>query len=175
MPERWGNAHPSVAPYDKYKTGNGDMFLGVGTDAQFQRLCAEVGKSDLAEDPRFVTNVKRAANQAALRNELEAVLANVDGQELCARLLDKSVPASPVNTVPDTLTHPHTAHRKMVAEADGVKMTGVPVKLDRTPGSVRAAPPKFGAHGRDVLAEHGYSPDEIDGLIADGVVVETPR
>lgn len=174
-PERWGNAHPSVAPYDKYTTGNGDIFLGVGTDAQFKRLCDELGKPGLAEDPRFVTNVKRATNQAALRDELEALLADQDGRELCARLLQASVPASPVNSVPETLTHPHTAHRKMVAEADGIKMTGIPVKLDRTPGSVRAAPPKFGVDGRDVLTEHGYSTQEIDALIADGAVVETPR
>lgn len=174
-PERWGNAHPSVSPYDMYKTGNGDIFLGVGTDAQFRRLCAVLENSGLAEDPRFETNVKRAANQTALRSELEGLLADQDGHALCDRLLEASVPASPVNSVPDTLNHPHTAHRQMVAEADGVKMTGIPVKLGRTPGSVRAAPPRFAAHGRAVLAEYGYSDSEIDTLIADGAVVETAR
>jgi len=175
MPERWGNAHPSVAPYDKYKTGNGDIFLGVGTDAQFQRLCTELGKPELPDDPRFKTNVNRAANQVDLRTELEALLADKDGQELCIRLLNASVPASPVNTVPDTLTHPHTLHREMSVDVDGVGMTGIPVKLDRTPGAVHAAPPKFGVHGREVLQEYGYSDAEIDTLIADGAVVENPR
>ena len=138
-------------------------------------MCAELGKPELAEDPRFETNVKRAANQTALRAEIETLLGDRDGLELCTRLLEASVPASPVNSVPDTLTHPHTAHREMVIEVDGVGMTGIPVKLGRTPGSVHAAPPRFGVHGREVLAEHGYSEQEIDGLIADGVVIEAAR
>ncbi len=171
-PERWGNAHPSVAPYDKYKTGNGNIFVGIGTDAQFERMCAELGNPDLSADPRFVTNVSRAAQQNELRGELEALMANEDGPELCMRLLDASVPASPVNSVPITLNHPHTAQRQMVIEADGVKMTGIPVKLDRTPGSVREAPPKLGAHGREILGDYGYSESVIDALIAVGAVIE---
>jgi crotonobetainyl-CoA:carnitine CoA-transferase CaiB-like acyl-CoA transferase len=171
-PERWGNAHPSVAPYDKYNTGSGEIFVGIGTDQQFQRMCKVLGKPELSDDERFTTNVARATHQTDLREALEALMAGQDGPDLCLKLLDASVPASPVNSVPDTLTHPHTLHREMVAAVDGVKMTGIPVKLDRTPGTIETAPPRFGADGRAILKEYGFSDDTIDGLVATGAVAE---
>ena len=60
----------------------------------------------------------------------------------------------------------------MVAAVDGVKMTGIPVKLDRTPGTIETAPPRFGADGRAILKEYGFSDDTIDGLVATGAVAE---
>ncbi len=174
-PTRTGNQHPNVSPYDQYRTKTKRIFVAVGNDRQFQRFCAEIGRSELVDDPRFRTNADRVTNRAALREELEAGLASIDGEQLAMTLLDKGVPCGPVLDVPDVLNHPHTRHRGMVAERGTYRGTGNPVKLSRTPASVRSTPPAFGAATREVLAEAGYSAAEIDALFASGAALETPR
>jgi len=174
-PQRTGNQHPNVSPYDQYRTKTKRIFVAVGNDRQFQRFCAEIGRPELVSDPRFRTNADRVTNRAALRDELEAGLASIDGEQLAMTLLDKGVPCGPVLDVPDVLNHPHTRHRGMVVERGGYRGTGNPVKLSRTPASLRSTPPAFGSATREVLAEAGYSAAEIDALFASGAALETPR
>src|SRR3546814_18957300 len=85
------------------------------------------------------------------------------------------VPAGPVNTIPDMMSHPHTIHREMRVGLDGYEATGIPVKMSRTPGAVRARPPAYGADGRDVLHHAGSSHAEIAKLNAGGEVLERRR
>ena len=139
------------------------------------RLCAEIGKPALAEDPRFKRNSDRLVNREALKQELEDALGKIDSVALCARLMAAGVPAGPVLDTRQVMDHDHTAHRAMIAEADGYRGTGTPIKFSRTPGEVRCEPPKFGSDGRDILAEHDYTPDEIERLADDGVLVEQRR
>jgi crotonobetainyl-CoA:carnitine CoA-transferase CaiB-like acyl-CoA transferase len=174
-PARTGNQHPNVSPYDQYRTKTKRIFVAVGNDRQFQRFCAEIGRPELVSDPRFRTNADRVTNRAALREELEAGLASIDGEQLAMTLLDKGVPCGPVLDVPDVLDHPHTRHREMVVERGGYRGTGNPVKLSRTPASLRSTPPAFGSATREVLAEAGYTEAEIDALFASGAALETPR
>jgi crotonobetainyl-CoA:carnitine CoA-transferase CaiB-like acyl-CoA transferase len=174
-PVRTGNQHPNVSPYDQFRTKTKRIFVAVGNDRQFQRFCEEIGRLELVSDPRFRTNADRVTNRAALRDELEAGLASIDGEQLAMTLLDKGVPCGPVLDVPDVLDHPHTRHRGMVAELGGYRGTGNPVKLSRTPASLRSAPPAFGSATREVLAEAGYRAAEIDALFASGAALETPR
>ncbi len=169
-PQRTGNAHPNIAPYDSFQTGTKAIFVAVGNDRQFARVAAALGRPDLADDARFRSNRERSANRAALRAELEAALADVDGEAFAERLLEEGVPAGPVRDVPEALTHPHTRHREMVVERDGYRGTGTPIKLSRTPGSVRLLPPALGEASREVLAEAGFTGEEIERLIADGTV-----
>ena len=91
-PTRTGNAHPNLYPYDQFPTTTKPIFLGVGNNRQFQRFCAEIGRPELASDPRFTDNADRVINRAALRAELEAALARIDGERLCTRLLERGVP-----------------------------------------------------------------------------------
>jgi formyl-CoA transferase len=174
-PKRTGNAHPNVSPYDQFRTKTRRIFLAVGNDRQFARLCDELARPDLPQNPLFRRNADRVTNRAALRRELEAVLADIDGEALALRLLDKGVPCGPVLEVPDVINHPHTRHRGMVTELGEYSGIGNPVKLTRTPASVRRPPPEFGSANREILAEAGYSPSEIDALIASGVVSEERR
>lgn len=174
-PARTGNQHPNVSPYDQYRTKTKRIFVAVGNDRQFQRFCAEIGRPELVSDPRFRSNADRVTNRAALREELEAGLASIDGEQLAMTLLDKGVPCGPVLDVPDVFNHPHTRHRGMVAERGSYRGTGNPVKLSRTPASVRSTPSAFGEATREVLAEAGYSEAEIEALIASGAALETPR
>jgi crotonobetainyl-CoA:carnitine CoA-transferase CaiB-like acyl-CoA transferase len=174
-PVRTGNQHPNVSPYDQYPTKTKRIFVACGNDRQFARFCAEIGRTELTEDPRFRTNADRVANRAALRTELEAGLAEIDGEALAMVLLDKGVPAGPVLDVPDVVNHPHTKHRGMVVERGDYRGIGNPVKLARTPATVRSTPPQFGSATRAVLTEAGYAPAEIDALFASGVAIEVPR
>ena len=174
-PVRTGNAHSNVSPYDQFKTGTKRIFLGIGNDRQFARLCAEIDRPELAADPRFTSNGDRVTNRAALRIELEDALTRVDGLALTTKLLEQGVPAGPVLDVPDVVNHPHTRHRGMVVEKDGYRGTGNPIKLSRTPASVRSLPPEFGAATRDVLAEAGYSAAEIEALITAGIAIAETR
>ncbi len=174
-PKRTGNAHPNVSPYDQFRTKTRRIFLGVGNDRQFARLCDEIARPDLPQNPLFRRNADRVTNRVALRRELEAALAEIDGEALALRLLDKGVPCGPVLDVPDVINHPHTRHRGMVTELGEYSGIGNPVKLTRTPASVRRPPPEFGSANREILAEAGYSQSEIDALIASGVVSEERR
>jgi crotonobetainyl-CoA:carnitine CoA-transferase CaiB-like acyl-CoA transferase len=169
-PARVGNAHPNIAPYDKFQTATGEVFLGIGNDRQFQRLCQMLERPALAEDARFRTMADRNVNRAALTTELESLLLKRDGQALCDALLAEGVPAGPVLDIPAVMAHPHTLHRKMAVEADGYRGFGVPIKLSRSKTGVRSTPKGFGADNRAILAEAGYAPAEIEKLIESGIV-----
>lgn len=164
-PKLTGSAHPSISPYEKFATGSGEMFLGVVNDGQFAKLCRFIGREDLLEDPRFSRNGPRLENRAQLRQELEKALAKADAGPLCERLMAAGVPAGPVHSVPQALQHAHTMARGMVVEKDGYRGLGVAVKLGRTPGSVRRAPPRLGADTREVLRAAGLSDEEIRKLV----------
>jgi crotonobetainyl-CoA:carnitine CoA-transferase CaiB-like acyl-CoA transferase len=174
-PKRTGNAHPNVSPYDQFRTKTRRIFLGVGNDRQFAKLCEEIGRTDLLQNPLFRRNADRLTNRAALRRELEGALAEIDGEALALRLLDKGVPCGPVLDIPDVINHPHTRHRGMVTKLGEYSGIGNPVKLTRTPARVRLPPPEFGSASREILAEAGYSQAEIDALVASGVVSEQRR
>jgi formyl-CoA transferase len=170
-----GNQHPNISPYDLYQTRTCKMFLAGGNDRAWKRMCTELGVPALAEDERFASNVLRLENRDALRAELSVVLEDVDGYALCDRLLAAGLPVGPVRDTDEVMKHPHTAHREMNAELDWYKGWGIPIKFSRTPGSIRRTPPKFGAHSRELLAEHGFSEAEIETLLAAGTVLEKRR
>ncbi len=174
-PQRTGNAHPNVSPYDQFRTKTKRIFLAVGNNRQFARFCAEIGRPELAEDARFRDNRDRVVNRPALRQEIEGALAAIDGEALTMRLLDRGVPCGVVQDLPDVLTHPHTRHRGMVIEDGEYRGLGAPVKLSRTPASLRRLPPRFGEANRAVLREAGFGESEIAALIEAGVVLEKPQ
>jgi formyl-CoA transferase len=175
VPEITGNQHANMAPYDKFPTRTVEIFLGAGNNRSFRRLCTELGNPDLADDPRFTNNAERVSNIGELRDELAVLMADVDGEDLCKRLLSAGIPAGPVLDTGEVMTHPHTAHRGMAAELDWYRGAGIPIKFARTPGAIRSTPPKFSQHGRAILTEFGYSDDEITALAEDGVLVEERR
>jgi formyl-CoA transferase len=175
VPGITGNQHSNLAPYDKFPTRTVDIFVGAGNNRAFQRLCAELGRPELADDPRFATNTDRIGHIPELRAELSALTAGRDGAELCQRLLAAGVPAGPVLDTGQVMTSELTAHRGMAAKLDWYEGTGIPIKFSRTPGEIRATPPKFGEHGRAILAEAGFGADEIEALAEAGVLVEQRR
>ncbi len=171
VPTRTGNAHPNVVPYDKFETATGEIFIGIGNDGQFRKLCALLGDDDLAADPRFKSNAERGANRAELTATLQGLMRAADGKALCTDLLETGVPAGPVHDIAEVLEHPHTIHNEMVVASGGYRGTGIPVKLSRSPGTMRLPPPTFSQHAREILAEYGIDDDGFDALVAAGVVI----
>lgn len=171
-PQRTGNAHPNISPYDAYRTGKGMIFLAVGNNAQFAKLCQLLGQPELAQDPRFGSNGDRVINREALKVELEALLAAHDPETLATQLLQEGVPAGAVQDVVSALEAPHTQFREMVVSLDGgYRGTGIPIKLSRTPGTVRTAPRRLGQDTREICRKAGLSEAQIDELIRAGVVI----
>ena len=170
-----GNPHPNLVPYDKFPTRTCEIFIASGNNPQFRKLCEIIGRPHLADDPRFASNGERNVNRDALTAELKAAFADADGHAIALRLIRGGVPAGPVLWVDEATEAPHTAHREMVTELGEYKGLGTPIKLSRTPGGTRAAPPRFGEHGAAILAAHGYSAEEIAGLQESGVVLTKRR
>ncbi|MCI0753983.1 CaiB/BaiF CoA transferase family protein [Teichococcus vastitatis] len=174
-PKPTGNPHPNISPYSAFRTATCQIFVACGNDPAFRKLCAFLGLDSLPDDPRFRSNGDRVTNREALTAILEERLAEEDGHSLCDRMLAAGLPAGPVLNVDEALAEPHTAHRGMVTELGDFRALGTPVKLSRTPGGTRSAPPRFGQHGEQVLARHGYSAEEIAALKAEGILFDRRR
>ncbi len=170
-----GNAHPNISPYDKFPTATVDVFLAIGNDRAFSRLCDELDVPELNDDPRFLTNGDRLTNREALTERLLPLLANLDGEELCNKLLAKGVPAGPVRDVDQVWNNEHTRHRDMAVELGDYRGWGLPIKFSRTPGEIERRPPRYGEHTRELLSEAGLDDEQIDELIERGVVLEARR
>ena len=169
-PAPLGNAHPNVAPYDKWSTRHGDIFIAIGNDRQFRILVEELGHPELASDARFVTNADRLVNREILRVELDQAFAQADGHALATQLLRAGVPAGVVLPIDEALASEHVKVRGMVVQTGALSAVGTPIKFSRTPAQMRCAPPSFAQDNDAVLAEKGYSPAEIARLKDDGVV-----
>ena len=170
-----GNPHPNLAPYEKYATKTGDIFIASGNDGQFRKMCEALGRPELATDPRFLKNADRLANRPALITEFQIALADQDGHALCLQLLRLGLPAGPVLAIDESMAAEHTAARRMVTELDGYRGLGTPIKLSRTPGGTRRKPPRFSQHADEVLTGHGFTAEEIAALRAGGILHDTRR
>ncbi|UUX97858.1 CaiB/BaiF CoA transferase family protein [Aquabacterium sp. J223] len=144
-PARVGNAHSNIYPYDVFPTQSVALYLAVGNDVQFARLCAHLGQGELANDARFRSNSDRSRHRDALREVLAALILPGDGHRLALGLMAAGVPCGPVLTVDQALAHAQTAERGMVvAIGDTYTGLGSPIKLSRTPATYRIAPAGFG-------------------------------
>jgi crotonobetainyl-CoA:carnitine CoA-transferase CaiB-like acyl-CoA transferase len=170
-PKLVGNSHGSLAPYSNFPTKGRNIVVGAGNDRQFRKLTQMLGKPELADDPRFKTNKDRIAHKSELEAELRTLTKDRDGESFANELMRNGVPSGAVLEVPDVMEHPHTRHRGMVWEKDGYRNVGNPVKLSRTPATVRGKPKKFGLDTKAVLAERGFSAAEIDKLVASGIAL----
>ncbi|GCB04579.1 CaiB/BaiF CoA-transferase family protein [Ralstonia sp. SET104] len=170
VPQRSGNAHPNIAPYDSYQTGTAPIFLAVGNDRQFAKLCAHIGAAELAQDARFADNRSRCAHRPELKQALEVQLVRFDCERLAQDLIHGGVPCGPVLSVDLVAHHPHTLHRQMVVELGEYRGTGSPIKLSRTPATYRNAPPALGADTDAVLASLGIDAQTRQRLFEAGVL-----
>ncbi|WP_312569915.1 CaiB/BaiF CoA-transferase family protein [Comamonas sp.] len=180
-PGRAGNIHPSLAPYQDFKTSDGNVLLAIGNDGQFARFCAAVGHAEWVQDARFATNTARVHHRAALLALLEPLMQTRGTQAWITLFEDKAVPCGPINTVAQAFDDPQVRHRgiqqnlpRNTAQTGGnitqVATVANPMRLSATPVTYRSAPPTLGQHTNEVLLEMGLSEARITALYADQVI-----
>lgn len=165
-----GSAHPNIAPYDRFKCSDGEIFLGIMNRGQFERFCAVVERTDMASDERFLDNARRLKARDALRVEIERAIGHRARKVLCDELMQAGVPAAPVHSVSEAFAQPHATHRDMVIARDGYRGIGLPLRLHATPGTPGANPRPFNSDAVCVLQSLGFTELEMSQLFAEGVV-----
>ena len=174
-PGPMGSAHPLNAPYQAFPTADGWITIGAANQKNWLALLGAIEAPELAEDARFIDNAARMAHLGELEAVLNGYFRGRSTADWLARLEEAGVPAGPVLDIGEMHRDAQTLARDMVVEVEHarvgpVKTIGLPVKFSQTPGGVRTAAPLYGQHSREVLAEHGYSAEEIEGLITEGAV-----
>lgn len=157
-PGRIGNRHPSITPFDTFRTADRDVVICAGDERLFAKLCTTLERPDLAADARFQGNAARTENEPALKLEIERALAACGADAWLERLTAAGVPCAPINDVATVGASPQVAARNMLVEADGVRMPGNPIKLAgyADPPTRRPAP-ALDEHGAALRAEFATS------------------
>lgn len=167
-PERWGNEHPNIVPYQVFATRDGHVAIAVGNDAQYARLLAVL---DLPTEERFATNAGRVSGRAELIPRLGASIEARGRDELVAALREADVPSGPVSSVSEALTRMEGAHEgSWLQTADGMRLAPDPIRLHGQPLPLRRPPPLLGEHTAEVLEGLGLAPAEVDALRARGAL-----
>jgi crotonobetainyl-CoA:carnitine CoA-transferase CaiB-like acyl-CoA transferase len=154
VPFRMGNSHPSLFPYEPLPTGDGDLIVTAGNDAQFRKLCDVLGAPELPDDPRFANNPGRTANREALRPLLARKLAAKSAAEWFDALIAVGVPCGPINTVDKGIAFAEKIGLEPIVTAGtGTKARPVlrhPVTFSKTPASYPLAPPELDEQGDEI-------------------------
>ncbi|MEG3154497.1 CaiB/BaiF CoA transferase family protein [Sphingomonas sp. RB1R13] len=174
--ERSGSSLPGIAPSNVYQTADGEFLIGANQDAVFARLCAAMGRPELATDPRYVDHVARGAHQVELDDIIEAWTKTLSTAEVERLMIEHSVPSGSIYRAPEMLADPHFAAREAIVTIDHprfgeVKMQNSFPKMSGTPGSIRSiAPQTVGEHNAEVYGALGLSADELAALEAEGAM-----
>lgn len=170
-----GSGHHLTAPYQAFATADGYVMVGGANQANWERLCGAIGREDLLQNENFASNSLRVQNVTLLAETLQETLSLQSTSHWLEVLGQSGVPCGPINDMADVYSDPHVVAREMMVElehplAGTTRNIGVPIKLSATPASVRTPSPTLGQHTDTVLADHGYTPDDISGLKERGVV-----
>lgn len=174
---RWGTAHPSIVPYQVFSSSNSLFMVGAGNDSQFKKLCAALDQPSLAEDPRFLSNKERVSNRDVLVTILGDAFKTDTTEAWCDKISKLGIPIAPIRNIEQTFNHPQAVDRQVVTEVDHpragrIKINSPAVRYGDGKMKVFRAPPVLGQDNEDVLAELGYSEEEIDRLKETGAIGE---
>ena len=182
VPQRMGNSHPSLAPYQDFPTADGAMLLAIGNDGQFARFCQAAGHPEWATDARYASNTLRVQHRSALIPAMEALTRTRSTADWIALLEDKAVPCGAINDIGQAFADAQVQARGLklnqaLAPAiiddtaiESIASVASPLRLSGTPPVLHRAPPMLGEHTDEVLAGLGLAADVVAGLRAQGVV-----
>jgi len=160
LPERRGNGHPNIVPYQVFEVLDGHAVVAVGNDIQFQRFADWLGHPEWATDGRFSTNPSRIKNRSTLVNLITKALKHITLNDLIAGLEGVGVPVGPVNTLDRVFSSDQVSARGMRinlksdhAASGSIELIGNPLKFSRTPVTYRRPPPKFGEHSAEIMKD----------------------
>lgn len=157
-PQRLGNSHPNIVPYQSFATANGHIVLAVGNDAQFRRYCLLAGDPGLADDPRFISNRQRVENRGVLIPILEKIMREKTSEEWLQLLETENIPCGPINSIDKVFGNEQIRHRGMRLDmqhpaAGPISMVANPIRFSATPNRYEQPPPLLGEHTRAILRE----------------------
>jgi crotonobetainyl-CoA:carnitine CoA-transferase CaiB-like acyl-CoA transferase len=175
IPPQAGNDHPTGIPTGVFTTADGHINIAASGQVMYRRLCEAIGARHLIADPRFASMADRSRHRQAMNAELNSVLVKRTSTEWIDILNRAGVPSGPILNVREVFDNEQVQHLGLAAtvahpERGEIRVQGLPATLSRTPGAVRQAAPTHGQHTDEILAELGYSPEDITRLRRDGVV-----
>jgi crotonobetainyl-CoA:carnitine CoA-transferase CaiB-like acyl-CoA transferase len=173
-PQRLGNRHPTIVPYEMFAASDGDFVVAVGNDALWRVFCRACGLDALGEDPRYATNQQRVMGYDEIRPLIADCLITRSRADWIETLGAAGVPCGSVRDVGEVIEDPQLVARDMVqavehATLGTIRVLGVPIKLSETPGGVRTAPPTLGQHTDAILrGDLGFTEEEVARMREEG-------
>ena len=162
LPERIGNAHPNIVPYQVFPVADGYVIIASGNDGQFAKVCAALGEPELAQNPSYKTNADRVNNRAKLIAHLTALTLRLTRDDLLAKLEAVNVPAGPINNLDDVFSDPQVVHRGMqlkvpnsAAKNGYIPGVRTPITIDGQGAAADRPSPRLGEHTQEILREIG--------------------
>lgn len=174
-PVKPGSGHESLCPYQSFETKDKPLIVGIANDALWRSFCDLAGVREMAADPRFVTGADRVANRSATVAEVARIMLTRTRGDWMKLLDEGGIPCSPVHTLGELASHPHMIASDMIQSYRNdtgrtVNCVATPLRVDGVRPGVRSAPPRHGQDTRTILAEYGYSDEDVISMIAAGVV-----
>lgn len=174
-PQRWGNAHATIVPYQLFAASDQPLVLAVGNDEQWRRCCAVLGQEAWSADERFATNPQRVQNRDQLIPLLSRIFKTRTAAEWLSSLSAAKVPSSPVNSLSQVFADPQVQQQQLKVPVPhpgvgAIDLLGIPFALAETPAEVRLPPPLLGQHTEEILMEAGFTADEVVQWQSAGVV-----
>ncbi len=176
-PRRWGNAHPSLVPYQVFDTSDGKIVIAVGNDGQWRRFCRALGSQALETDPAYARMSDRIQQREAFLPRVQEIIAKLPCEHWLKEFSAHDVPNGRINSYRETFQHPQVVHRQMAVEVGSdngegyVRGIANPIKFSATPVQYKRAPSALGRHTREVLEQLlGLDEHGIDRLRSKGVI-----
>jgi len=166
LPERLGNQHPNIVPYQVFKAKDGDLVVAVGNDEQFHRFCVLLGRQDLSRLDRYTTNASRLLYKEELIDIIAKEMKKKKKEEWKQLLDEAGIPNGPILNVKEALETEQAGAREMTVHMEhptieNLKLVGSPLKLAKTPVRMQKHPPLHGEHTEQILKNLGYSQESI--------------